>query len=341
MNETKSRNDPKKIDTVRLQKLSRAFIESAAFFSAIDLALFTAISQGKNTVSGFAVEAKISELNAERLMTMAASSGLIYWVNDHYENAEDVQRFLVKGEERYAGPWLTFTRPGWENWGNLTEKLQNPEAPTVIGSYEAMTVDYARTYHAATSSVGFGAGKRFVKQVDLSNRQKIMDIGGGSGAYSIVAAKTHPHLTAVVFDLPPVVEVTKDFISENQVADRVTTLGGDFTADQFPEACDVAIMASNLPQYNREIISIVIKKAYDALLPGGEMHLIGEMLGDDHAGPLDAAVWGLMEVMSNSTGLAHTRADCAHYFAQAGFTNIEVHEFVPDILVRVSGVKPG
>ncbi len=99
-------------------------------------------------------------------------------------------------------------------------------------------------------------------------------------------------------------------------------------------------MASNLPQYNREIINQVIQKAFDALLPGGEMHLIGEMLDDDRKGPMDAAIWGLMEVMSNSTGLAHSRKDCVQYFEQAGFENIEVHEFIPDILVRVTGAKP-
>ena len=333
--------DAKKVDTVRLQKLSRAFIESASLFAAIDLDLFTAISQGNDTVAKFAGHAGISELNAERIMTMAAASGLIVWLGDRYENAEDVERFLVKSEPRYAGPWLTFLRPGWKNWGQLTEKLRNREQPTVIGTYDKMTVESARTYHTATASVGFGSGRRFVKQVDLSQRHKILDIGGGSGAYSIVAAKTHPHLKAVVFDLPPVVEVTREFIANNLVEDRVTTQGGDFTNDAFPGDCDVAIMASNLPQYNRELISLVIGKAFDALLPGGEMHLIGEMLDDDHAGPLDAAIWGLMEVMANSTGLAHTRADCVSYFEAAGFKDIRVQEFVPGILVRVSGVKPG
>ncbi len=329
-----------KVDTVRLQKLSRAFIESAAFFSCIDLGLFTAISEGNNTVDTFAQAANISTLNAERLMTMAASSDLITWIDGHYENAQDVQRFLVKGEKRYAGPWMTFTRPGWQNWGKLTEKLQNPDSPTVIGSYETMTVDHARDYHEATSSIGFGAGRRFIKHVDLSKRRKLMDIGGGSGAYSIVAATTHPELRATVFDLPPVVEVTREFIAKHGVDDRVDTLGGDFTLDALPDHCDVAVMASNLPQYNREIISQVISKAFAALEPGGEMHLIGEMLDDDHRGPLDAAIWGLLEVMSNSTGLAHSRGDCVSYFEQAGFEDIQVHEFVPGILARVSGQKP-
>ena len=129
-------NDPKRLDTVRLQKLSRAFVESAALFAAIDLGLFTSIDSGNNTPRKFASDAGISALNAERLMTMAAASDLINWMGDHYENAEDVQRFLVKDSERYAGPWLTFLRPGWKNWGQLTEKLKSQVSPALIGTYD-------------------------------------------------------------------------------------------------------------------------------------------------------------------------------------------------------------
>lgn len=334
-------NNDRRVDTVRLQGLSRAFITSASLFAAIDLELFTAIASGDNTVERFAKRAGIAEVNADRLMAMCAAAGLIRWVGDHVENAEDVERYLVKTKASYAGPWLTFVRPAWKRWGELTEHLKSQEPPTVIGSFDAaMTVDSARRYHEATASVGFGSGRRFSRHVDLANRRRIMDLGGGSGAYSIVAVQENPGLTAVVFDLPPVVEVTQEFIAKHGVGDRVSTMGGDFTKDDLPEGCDVAIMASNLPQYNREIVQAVIVKAFQALEPGGEMHLVGEMLDDDRAGPLDAAIWGLYEVFANSTGMAHTRAECASYFENAGFVDVEVNDFIPGILVRVTGLKP-
>ncbi len=326
-----------KSDTVRLQNMARAFIGSASLFAAIDLKLFTAVAAGDNTVDAFARHASISAMNAERLMTMCAANGLLEWRDDHYENAPDVARFLVEGATSYAAPWLLFTRPSWEQWGALTERLRNPQPPKLIGGYENMTVDYARRYHTATASVGFGAGRRFVKRVDLTTRRKLMDLGGGSGAYSIVAAQTHPNLHAVVFDLPPVVVVTQEFIDQHGVSAHVTTQGGDFTRDALPEGCDVAIMASNLPQYSRAIIAAIIAKAHAALQPGGEMHLIGEMLDDDRCGPADAALWGLYETMANSTGITHTRRDCVGYFEAAGFTDIAIDDFIPGVLVRVSG----
>jgi hypothetical protein len=143
-----------------------------------------------------------------------------------------------------------------------------------------------------------------------------------------------------VFDLPPVVVVTGEFLADNGVADRVDTVGGDFTSDPLPDDCDVAVMASNLPIYDADVIAGVVGRAHDALLRGGEMHLIGEMLDDDRRGPADAAMWGMNELLCAGLGRAHTVAECIAYFELAGFSDVEVNEFVPGTLQRVSGRKP-
>ena len=83
---------------------------------------------------------------------------------------------------------------------------------------------------------------------------------------------------------------------------------GDFTATHFPRGVDVVVMASNLPQYEPDLIRLVVGKAFAALVPGGEMHLIGETLHDDRRGPLSAALWGLNEAIQGSTGAPTPRA---------------------------------
>jgi hypothetical protein len=100
-------------------------------------------------------------------------------------------------------------------------------------------------------------------------------------------------------------------------------------------------MASNLPIYDESVIQLVVKKVHTALLPGGEFHLIGEMLDDDRSGPLDAALWGMNEALCHSGGKAHTIAQCIGYFKQAGFTRISDEVFVPGVLHRVTGFKAG
>jgi hypothetical protein len=336
-----SNGGPPRPDTARLQDLALSFQKSAALMSAVDLGIFTAISRGAHSIGDVAQATEITPTNAERLVGTLRALGLVTESADgNLENAPDAERFLVEGERSYAAPWILFTRPRWQEWGQLTEHLRSP-AENVLGTHTtALTVDGARRYHQATYSVGLGAGRRFARQVDLGGRRRMLDLGGGSGAYSIVAVEKNPGLEAIVLDLPPVVEVTREFIERAGVGDRVTARAGDFTAGELPSPVDVVLMASNLPMYSREIIAGVVRRAFEALEPGGEMHLIGEMLDDDRRGPIGPALWGLAEALQQSTGLAHTRGECRGYFEAAGFVEVVDEEFVAGTLTRVSGRRP-
>ena len=263
-----SQTDGAPLTTVRLQNIAQSYGQSAALMAAVEVGVFTAISKGAGTYEEVAKALDIHPTNAERLMVMLCAAGLLEKAQGRHNNAPDVERFLVEGKPGYMGPWITFTKPQWNEWGRLGEHIRNKKLK-VMGAIETFTAADARRYHNATYSIGMGAGRRFARQVDLEGRKRIMDIGGGSGAYCIAAAKTHPAIRAVVLDLPVVCEIAREFIAENGVADRVEAQACDFTRDPFPADCDVAIMASNLPMYSREVIASVIKKAFDALLPGG------------------------------------------------------------------------
>lgn len=328
-------------DTTRLQRLARAYCETAVLYAAIDLELFTHVANGADSVDKLAAAMGVRALQAERLVAVALTMGLIETSGETLGNAPDVARFLVKGQPGYAADWLTFTRGDVPAWFGLTDLLKDPEPPSILGMYEDLTVEQARKYHAATYSIGAGAGRRFARRVDLSGRRKLLDLGGGSGAYSIAAVQAYPQLRAVVLDLPPVTEVTKEYIAKAGVDGLVSVLPGDFTRTPFPDDVDVAVMASNLPIYDETVIRAVVARVHAALLPGGEYHLVGEMLDDDRKGPLDAALWGMNEAVCRSAGKAHTIGQCIGYFRDAGFVEITDEVFIPGVLHRVSGRKAG
>jgi len=331
--------DQPRLDTTRLQRMAQAYWESAALMAAVELDVFTAIGRGHDTIATVAKAVDITERNAERLLTALTAMTLLERDGERFANAADVQRFLVKDSERYAGPWILFTKPRWGAYGELSQRLRS-RTENRLGAYETFTVEDARRYHAATYAIGMGAARLFSRSVDLAGRKLMLDLGGGSGAYSIVATKTFPGLKAVVLDLPPVVVVTKEYIGANGATDRVDTLAGDFTRTPFPSSVDVVVMASNLPQYEPDLIRLVVGKAFAALVPGGEMHLVGETLHDDRNGPLSAALWGLNEAVYGSTGIAHTESEVKAYLADAGFQDVAVHPFVPGVLSRIAGRKP-
>lgn len=335
-----NQQNQQRLNTVRLQQMVRSYRQSATLMAGVELGLFTAVSNGAHDRQAVAKALGITALNSDRIVTYCLGLGLMQMDGDRLANAPDVERFLVRGKKEYAGDWMLFTKPDWNDWGKLAQHLQSHEKPTTLGAYADWTVEYARKYHDATYAIGMGAGSRFARLVDLSKRKLVIDIGGGSGAYCINAAKANPALRAVVLDLPPVVAVAREFIAENGVADRVNAEACDFTKDPFPAGADVAIMASNQSLYGGDFIRTVVKKAFDALAPGGEMHMIGHMLNADRTGPAEAAQWALDQAISRGTGHGHTVSDIRGYFAEAGFTDIWDGDFLPHMLEWVRGTKP-
>lgn len=328
-----------KLDTTRLQRIARAYCETAVLYAAIDLELFTHVAQGCDDEEKLAQAIGIPVLQVERLVAAALALRLLELDDGRLRNAPDTARYLVRGEPGYAADWLTFTRDRVPGWFQLTEHLREKRPPSTLGQYETLTVEGARKYHAATYSIGAGAARRFMRRADLTGRRKLLDLGGGSGAYSIQAVQSYPQLQAVVLDLPPVTEVTREYIRKAGVEDRVSVLPGDFTRTPFPDDVDVILMASNLPLYNEAVIGMVVRKGFEALVAGGEFNLVGEMLADDRSGPLDAALWGLSEAVSRSQGKAHTIGQCIGYLRAAGFGSITQEVFIPGILQHVRGVK--
>lgn len=335
MEETK-----RKADTVRLQNFAYGHKTASVLLAAIELDLFSKVSEGAGTIEEIAGALDISVLNSHRLVAACAGMGLLTKDGSNYSNAQDVEKFLVKGKRNYAGPWLLSQKRDFERWKNLGDFLRLKRRPSVLGEYENYTYESAKALHDATYSVGLGAGMRFARQVDMSNRSLILDIGGGSGAYCIAALQTYPHMKAIVFDLEPVCRVANEFIAQWELSDKITTHPGDFTKDPFPHGADIMIQASNLPQYSAERLTDVFRKGYEAMKPGGEYHLVGEALNDEKGGPLGPALWGIAEVFAGSEGRSHSEKEVQKYLEEVGFINVQIHDFIPGSLSRITGQKP-
>jgi len=334
-------DNTRKVDTVRLQNVAYGHKTAGVLLAAVELDLFSKVSEGARTIEDIADAADITVLNTHRLVAACTGVGLLIKDGQTYLNAPDVDKFLVKGKRNYAGPWLLSQKRDFDRWKQLAELLRSKKPPTILGGYEGYTYEKAKALHEATYSVGLGAGMRFARDVDMTNRSLILDIGGGSGAYCIAALQRYPHLNAIVFDLAPTCRVADEFIAQWELSDKITTHPGDFTKDPFPSGADVMLQASNLPQYSAENLTAVFRKGYEAMKPGGEYHLVGEALDEEHGGPLGPSLWGIAEVFAGSEGRSHSEKEVQTYLEEAGFVDVTINAFIPGSLSRITGRKSG
>ncbi|MFH1572109.1 MAG: methyltransferase, partial [Gemmatimonadota bacterium] len=67
----------------------------------------------------------------------------------------------------------------------------------------------------------------------------------------------HPEMTAVIFDLPPVVAMAREPLAAAGMSERVSLVSGDFYVDPLPPGCDLALLSAiihqNSPEQNRAL----------------------------------------------------------------------------------------
>ena len=333
-------HETKRIGTERIQNIGFGFKHAGILMAAIELGLFTKVSEGAGTTEEIARACSISSLNAERLVVACAALDLLEKKEGRYVNAQDVEIYLVESNQRYFGTWLLMGKRDFADWVNLGERLKDPKPPSVLGIYGKITPEYAEMLTRAMFNVGLGAGSKLGKQFDFSKYKLVIDLGGGSGAYCVSLCRRFPNLHAIVLDFPEVCRVTDELIADVGLSDRIKTHGGDFTQDPFPEGADAIMLNGNLTQYGVDEVLAIVEKAFSALPSGGVMHIIAENLNDEKTGPKIAATWSMHEALFGSKGRAHSDSEVCGYLKNAGFTDVHVTEFVHNVLQRVTGFKP-
>ena len=237
----------------------------------------------------------ISKLNAERIIIACLGLGLIIRKQQFIENAPDVERFLVRTKSTYAGEWMFFTHPDWDKWWQLVEFLREKSPPELDNKTVKKYLHSLRragiTGLLSVSDEGL---------VDSSSDRWTSLAGQNFSILAVVRGLIGIEAWQKIYQnwqlpfRPSRSSASSCRIHQSfSLSDRISTLAADFNFDAFPSDIDVAIMASNLPMYGREAIGHVISKSYDALVAGGEMHLIGEALNGSRDGPADPAMWGL------------------------------------------------
>ena len=234
MGQPKTRNNEgKKLTVQRLNDMGFAYKQAGTLIAAIELNLFTHVSEGRAMPNKVADKIGIPAESADRLMMACAALGLLEKGDKGYMNAPDVEKYLVKTRPTYFGDYLVYqTKIEYDTWKDLASLLKPPDR-----TYDAIANDpeKAREFTVAGYEAAISSAHKLAKEFDFSPYSLWLDLGGGSGAFSIAAALRHPQLKTIVFDFPNVVTVAEEFIAKAGVSDRVKTQAGNFVTDEFPK----------------------------------------------------------------------------------------------------------
>ncbi|MDR2125007.1 MAG: methyltransferase domain-containing protein [Desulfovibrio sp.] len=301
-----------------LLKMSGAYWAGCALQAGVALDLFTLLGRGPMDTPALARELDCNEEALAVLVTALRAHELLDMRGDRVSVPESVLRLLSRDSPEYTGFIVSHHAQIMNNWLRLPETVRKgrtaKRSESVFTEDEKQREDFLMgMFNVASLQADVAASG-----LDFSGRARLIDIGGGPGAYAVYFCRHNPALKAVVFDLPGSEPTARKCIARFGLEERITFHPGNFTTDPLPGNFDVAWISQVIHGENAEDAAALIAAAAACLNPGGLLCIQEFTLYDDRSGPRHAALFGLNMLVGTPGGKAYTGREIQDMMKAAG-----------------------
>jgi ubiquinone/menaquinone biosynthesis C-methylase UbiE/DNA-binding CsgD family transcriptional regulator len=304
---------------------ARAFQESRVLLTALELDVFTTIGEGA-TAAEVALKLGTDPRATEMLLNALVAVGALF-KRDAF--------FRCTVESKELGP----ARPGllhmvhlWDTWATLTECVKSGRAVRARGP-EGFSEARTRAFIAAMHARAQESAQATVRLSGIRDAKRMLDVGGGSGAFSIAFAKACPELQAEILDLGAVMPLAEDYIREAGLQSRVRVRPGDMRTAEFGEGFDLVLLSAVCHMFSEDENRSLIQRCARALVSGGHLVIREFILQEDRTGPAHAALFALNMLVGTEHGNTYTESQYRTWMQEAGFATVTRTDPEGDVLV--------
>ena len=154
----------------------------------------------------------------------------------------------------------------------------------------------------------------FADSIDMTGVEKMMDVGGGSGAVSILLAQKYPALRSVVVEFENVCIEGRRIVEENHLSDRITFYGANFLNEELPKGFDLALHY-DIGVFGEELLC----KLWESLNPGGRIVVVFHFSPEENTAPTRYLGWAFRDSLDDPGFGFPTISQFQAQLLQAGF----------------------
>jgi SAM-dependent methyltransferase len=304
----------------QIRGMAYAFQESRILLTAHELGVFNAIGKGRHTSAAIAALIGTDPRATDRLMNALCGMGLLAKENGRFSNSEAAAQCLVEGSPGYLGG-LMHTVHLWDTWTTLSEAVRKGTSVPHTGG-GTRGEGWLSAFIAAMHDRAVRQASAVVGQIDLSNVTRVLDVGGGSGAYAMAFARANPRIRATVFDLPGVVPLTTSYIGREGLTERVDTIAGDYLKDDLGAGYDLVFLSAVIHSNSAEENAALILKCARALSPGGSVVVLDFIMDEERVAPSHGALFALNMLVGTAQGDTYTESEVSRWMTGAGLSGV-------------------
>jgi len=309
-------------------QLAIGYQRAQVLFTANALGVFSLLASGPRTASEVAAHLGCAVRGVTALLDACVRLGLLRTTGASYQNSRSASLFLVPGRESSYSSVLSFwQRFSYGVWGRLEHAVRENAPQTATGSkpddlFDSMTADaeQLRLFFDGLAGLAYWPANRIADAYDFAARTHLLDLGGGSGAFSTILATRHLHLRVTLFDLEPVCKLARERFTAAGLDSRARAVPGDFHHDRLPTDCDSVLVANVLHDWSPDECVAILERVHAALPPGGEI-LIHETMPDEAETP-EAPLFSLALLLDTQRGRAYRFTELQEWLERCEFQDV-------------------
>ncbi|MCX5788137.1 MAG: methyltransferase [Elusimicrobia bacterium] len=311
------------MDAESILGLARNFMECRILLTGAELDVFTRLAAAPLSSARLARKIGADERALTAVLDALSAMGLLVKKAGRYRCPPAVAALLSKSSPRSVLPMVLHTTHLWERWSGLTAVVRGAKKPAGATAH-APPQGQLSAFIGAMHVIASKLAPQIVAAIKPGSAEALLDIGGGSGSYTLAFLKAAPRMKATLFDRPPVIGMARKLLGEAGVLDRVTLAAGDFYRDELPPGHDLALLSAvihqNSSKQNRELFA----KAFRALKPGGRIVIRDHVMSADRTRPKSGAIFAINMLVGTAGGGAYTAQEIGADLRRAGFTKVRL-----------------
>ncbi|MFA6009226.1 MAG: methyltransferase [Desulfobacteraceae bacterium] len=306
-----------------LLETSGSYWKTCALHTGVKLELFSVIGNGALTVEYVAQKINGDEHGVGTLLNALCAMDLLVKENELYKNSVFSLKFLVKESPDYTGFIIMHHHHLVDSWNRMSESVLSgkPCRQKVSTSVETER----ESFLMGMFNIAMGLAPSFAKEIDLSEKKRFLDFGGGPGTYAIHFCMENPGMTGTVFDLPTTRVFAERTIERFGLKDRIDFAEGSYVDEtvHLEKVYDVAWISHNLHGEGPDEAARVVRHAVSAVKPGGMVFIHEFILNNEKTGPLFPALFSINMLLGTEKGRAYSEQELVAMLERNGVVDVK------------------
>ena len=305
-----------------LMQIITGYQRSRIILSAVELNIFDQLSVNELSSSELAAKINAVPASLEKLLNVLASLNLLVKKHTKFSNSASSAKFLVKSSPDFLGG-VMHQNHLWDTWSKLSEVVKSKDAKKKSDINQSGD-EWLKAFIAAMHARGISRAKSVKTLIDFTGVNRILDIGGGSGVFASTFIKDDASMSAVIFDLPNVVPITREYIDKDNMSERISTLSGNYIIDDIGSGYDLIFLSAVIHSNSYDENALLIKKCASALNRNGKIAILDYIMNDDRTSPIGGAIFAINMLVGTDEGTTYTETEIKEWMSVAGLKDFSL-----------------